>query len=69
MTWSWGDLIWAGYAAVLLAVQSRAARRGACQLGEALQRAVGVVPGGRWWVLLGWLWVGWHLLARDSAGR
>lgn len=23
---------------------------------------------GRWFVLLGWWWLGWHLFARSSAG-
>ncbi len=50
-----------------LAVEVTARREGsgAATLDAAVARLL-VVPGVRWIVLTGWVWLGWHLFARSS---
>lgn len=50
-------------AAVTLYLAGRARRLGLAPLGEVIDVARSSLPG-RLAVALGWVWLGWHLLAR-----
>ena len=58
-----------GVVALAVEVLARQGRGGCRRVGEALHVALslrlgGWTTAGRWLVLLGWLWVGFHFLAR-----
>ncbi len=58
--------LWVALAISLLALQSVALTRNAVPgMGEVLGFAMRTRPG-RWFVLVGWAWLGWHLFVRAT---
>ena len=59
--------LWVALAVSLLALQSVALRRRAVPgIADVLAFAMSTRLG-RWLVLIGWGWVGWHLFVRSTA--
>jgi hypothetical protein len=65
------DLIVAGYlliafAGAILELTARLGHR-VLTLGQAVS-SINAVRGGRWVLLIAWLWAGWHFFVRASWG-